>query len=337
MIIKNIIVHRIISQQHIGLVETVARDKVIALPDSKADNLLASVLDSYKKDGFLAYAGFSGGEWFPSQLRKLYDGSIVFYDFSVEGLEKLRQYMERVPASTGGYLTYIHYLHEQSDFFMVILLKDREGIGITSELDLERVLSLELDKLHFAARIDIDRWLSENVDERRNHVSFLKGRGRNEVVVNYFKSFLGIDEDLYLDPARHTSDLVKVVKNFVAINFSKIQEKDQTINSVYEYANTRKMYDQSIAVQDIARLIYPTDPAKFLSYIDEQKIEIPNEFKPVERILDRLVKFRIRTNDYYLSFDRTAIENNVIWLNNDGHLVLREVPDSIKNQLLGSG
>ena len=146
---------------------------------------------------------------------------------------------------------------------MVILLKDQEGIGITPDLDLAKVQSLDLDTLHFAARIDISRWLSKDMEVKKNHISFLKGRSGNEEVVNYFKTFLGIDEHLYLDPARHTLDLVNTIKNYVAYNVP-IQERDATVTRVYEYANDRRENDKPVLRNQIANLISPDDPENFV-------------------------------------------------------------------------
>ena len=109
MKIDAIIFHKIISSKHQSQVEVVTRDEEIALPDSRADNLVKSVLDSYKKDKLPAYAGFDEKEWFPNELCKLIDGLTTFYDFSVAGLDIIKQKMVRVPASTGGYFN-VHIL-----------------------------------------------------------------------------------------------------------------------------------------------------------------------------------------------------------------------------------
>jgi nucleoid-associated protein len=217
---------------------------------------------------------------------------------------------------------------------MVILLKDRQGIAITSELDLANVQSLELEKLHFAAQIDINRWLSKDPKKRSNHVSFLKGRARTETVVNYFKAFLGVDESRYLDPARHTLDLVNTVKNFVAEE-APADERDAAISRVFDYATERRGEDQSITTSAVANLVSPAEPDKFTNYLVRKEIQIPGEFKPTEQHLKRLLRFRVRTKDYYLSFRRKAVEEGRIWINNDGHLVLSEVPEDIRNQLPG--
>lgn len=332
--IKNLIVHKLLSDQYDSTVTYNIRDKENPLPDAKADSLLSSILASYRRDGFIAYAGFDETAWFPTELRKVIASHSPFYDFTVASLENIKQHMTQVHAATGGYLTYIYYDDGDDDYFMVILLKDNKGIGITNELDLENIQILTLSELHFAARIDINRWLSDNTELKRNHISFLKGKSREDTVVKYFKSFLGIDENLYLDPSRHTEDFVTSVKNF-STKFVDEAERDGVIDRIFSYATAKKKDNQYIKQTEVASLIYPKEPTAFIDYLHENQIEIPGEFLPVEKILKKLTTFRITTKYYYLRFDRKAIEEQIIWLNDKGHLVIKLIPEDIKRQLPG--
>ncbi len=331
MQVKNIIFHKIISEQYESQVNIIKRESVVT-PDQNAHDLLAALLKSYQKDSHLAYAGFDETEWFPNQLRELIDGAIPFYEFSIQSAEKIKQHMMRVATATGGFLTFIKY-HENSDkFFMVILIKNRKGIGITNNLQLETVQSLELDKLHFAAKIDINRWNSTDEQEKRNHVSFLKGRTRKDEVVNYFKAFLGIDEDIYIDPTRHTDDLVNSVINYVIESVPQDQ-KNTSIDRVHAYAMDCKDSNIEVTLKNVASLVSPSDPEQFFQHVVDEKKEIPPSFTPTERELKNLVKFRIKGSNYYLSFNQEAINKQEIELFNDKDLIIRNIPKSIVDRL----
>lgn len=334
MKILALIFHKILSQQHESEVTVIPRDEVLALPDTRADTLLASIIDSYSRESFLAYAGFAEQAWFPQELKRVLKEELTFYDFSIAGLSNLQKRMEKVPATTGGYLTYIYYARGGSKYLMVILLKDRQGIAITPELDLANVESLELERLHFAATIDIDSWLSASPQKPQNYVSFLKGRARTETVVNYFKAFLGIDESLYLDPARHTLDLVNSLKNFTALALPD-HDRDAAIDRVFDYATDAQEKDEPISIQAVSILMTPGDPDKFTTYLQQEEIKIPGQFKTTKSNLQALMMYRVRTDDYYLSFKRSAVAAGRIWINNQGYLVLQDVPDDLRTQLPG--
>ncbi|TQV77343.1 hypothetical protein FLL45_05205 [Aliikangiella marina] len=334
MDLKSLIFHKIVTVQYDPKVSIDAREETIPLPDPKADKLVSEIIKSYREESHLAYAGFSENEWFPTKLLEYENDNIDFYKLSVDGLKKLSGLMRHTPASTGGYLTFAHYKIDGNNFFMIILIKDKEGIGITNNLELEDVHSLDLDKLHFAARINVDRWLATKDDKTIRHISFLKGKGRNDEVVGYFKLFLGIDEEGYIDPARHTNELVNSIKNYC----SKFDNEEEAINvrrRAHDYTQSQLEKGKAITLAEISNLLNPEDPNEFIKYIADNEIEIPGEFKPTERNLKKLVKYRIKgeNSDYTLSFEQSAIEDHKIWLTEDDCIMISDVPAWVKKEI----
>jgi len=220
----------------------------------------------------------------------------------------------------------IQHLLELQQFFEDCL-EDAE----LTDLEIQEIQSLEIDNLHFAARIDIGRWQSEDREERRNHISFLKGKGR-EIVVEYFKLFLGIDEEKYLDPARHSLELVNSVKNFIADRIPEEHRRDRLVG-VSSYTRFCLENDQDIDRNYIASMVSPENPQKYIEYLSEKNIEIPDSFKPTEKNIKKLMKFVIDKAHFYLSFDLQAIINGQIRPTTDGHLEILDVPDKILRQL----
>lgn len=330
MRLNNIIFHKLITEQHKAPVLLEPRSASVDLPNSKAESLVDAALANYQKESSLAYAGFLLDSHFPSSLNKFLTGEIDFYNFSISILNNLRQEMMRVPASTGGYLTIAHYFEEEKEILLLLLLKDKIGIGITSDLELEDVHSLNLDKLHVAATINISDWKAG----KEKYISFLKGKARDKEVVGYFKSFVCIDEDMYTDPVKHTRDLVNAIKNYCKDKLQDSAASDAKAR-VHSYSMIKAEKEQSITLDEIANLLSPSSPEDFIAYLREKKLEIPGEFQPVAARLNNLVKYRVKgeTTDYTLSFEHSAIEDNKIWLNSDEYLVISDVPAWIKRQL----
>lgn len=330
MELLNIIFHKVKTKQHTTPVIIEPRKEKLKLPDVRADNLVNSVLVNYDKESSLAYAGFVDSSLLPTQLDKLLTESINFYDFSVAMLKQLRQEMIKVPASTGGYLTIAHYKSSNDERLLLLLLKDKEGIGISENLDLEDVQILNLDKLHVAATINITSWKKG----KERYISFLKGKARDKEVVGYFKNLLNIDEDMYTDPAKHTKDLVNAIKNYCNDNFSDV-EAGNAKKRVHVFSLDKAEKDESITLDEIARLLNPSSPQEFIDYIRNKELEIPGEFKPLKARLKALVRYTVKgeTTDYTLSFEHSAIEENKIWLNKDEHLVISDVPAWLKKEV----
>ncbi len=332
MNIEALVFHEIKTEQHKSEVVTKERPTLIALPDARADKLIENVIKSYGNKSYLAYAGFFAGSKFQRRLHDLENKKIDFYLFSIRSLAHLKQLMESKPTSTGGYLTFTKYNENHESFVMVILLKDREGIGITKNLELEDVHSLDLDKLHFAAKININKWLAEDDKTKERHVSFLKGKSKHEEVVKYFKEFLGIDEGMYLDPAKHSRDLVNAIKDFCVVEYGDEKDAISARNRVHIYALKKLEDDLPITLDEIASLVSPGEPQKFINYIRDNEHEIPGEFMPTKE-LTKITSFRIKgeKSDYTLSFDQKAIEEKYIWLDAEGRVVINDVPQWAKS------
>jgi len=330
MELQDIIFHKVETKQHKTPVLIIPRKDVLPLPDMRADALINSVLTSYDKESSLAYAGFIENSTFPIRLNKLLAEDLNFYDFTVEVLKQLRQEMLKVPASTGGYLTIAYYKADGEDKLLLLLLKDKEGIGISEALELEEVHTLNLDKLHVAATVNITSW--KNGKER--YISFLKGNSRDKEVVGYFKGLVNIDEDMYTDPAKHTRDLVNVIKNYCNDKLSDVEAGDAR-KRVHVFSLDKADKEQNITLDEIANLLSPSSPHDFIDYVRSKKIEIPGEFKPLAKKLQGLVRYRVKgeTTDYTLSFEHSAIEQNKIWLNHDSHLVISDVPAWLKKEV----
>lgn len=331
MKINNLIIHRIISEQYSAVVTTQARKAENQLPNQNADNLLSSVDSSFQNDRNIAYAGFNEEAWFPTNLTKVLNNNLSFVDFSLNGLDMLKEYMKLVPAATGGYLAILNYKDDANvQNWMVILLKDRDGIGINEFLDLEPIQSLDLDKLHFAAKINIQKWSNSRLKQKINHISFLKGKNR-ETVVKYFLQFLGIDETSFFDPQIYNEDLVVAIKSYSHVNYEP-DEAQNVFRRVHDLAERKNQRDENLSLTEISNLVDPEDPDNFIRFLNQTQIEIPGEIPVIMNEINKINKFKFQTKDLYLSFHRRAIEDHAIWINNAGNLEIKNVPDDIKRE-----
>ena len=126
MDLKNIIFHGLVTEQHEADVTVIERNEELLLPNENATELVVEARQSYNKDSGISYAEFGNG-WFPDYLNQLIDEEITFKDFSVQGLNDLKERMKRKPLTTGGHLFFIRYEEGECDFIMTLLLKDTSG------------------------------------------------------------------------------------------------------------------------------------------------------------------------------------------------------------------
>lgn len=332
-VVQRFVFHKLISKQGEKLVQTLPRSEAMILPDEKVDKLTASILKSFNGEASIAFAGIETDSWFETKTQKYLatvvepkDNSI-FYNYSLAMMEKLVEKMMDAPLSTGGYLTIIDYTIEGGRHLMLVLIKDQKGIGINAAMELEEVVTLGTDKLHFAANIHIDRWLSEDEKGRERHVAFLKGKNRRDIVVGYFKNLLHIDEAQYHDPSKHTQQIVAAVKSYC----DTCKNDDQALaarRAIQDWAECQATNNSDITLIGVANLIEPDGPEKFIAYLKENKLEIPAEFVPVPQFLKSLMKYKIvgPKKQYTLSFEQTAIEDGMIFQNANGNIEIAEAP-----------
>ncbi|MBM1195148.1 nucleoid-associated protein [Pseudomonas weihenstephanensis] len=332
-IVQRFVFHKLVSEQGKKLVQTFPRHEAMSLPDEKVDLLTASILKSFNGEASIAFAGVEVDSWFETKTHKYLEAEVhpadnsVFFDYSLVLLEKLADKMEEVPFSTGGYLTIIDYTIEGCRHLMLVLIKDQKGIGINQSMELEEVVTLGTDKLHFAADIHIERWLSLSESGRERHVAFLKGKNRLDTVVGYFKSLLNIDEAQYHDPSKHTQQIVAAVKSYC----ETCKSEDDALaarRAIQDWAESQATKNLAITLSGVANLVEPDEPQKFIAYLKEKKLEIPAEFVPVQKFLKALMKYKIvgPKKQYTLSFEQTAIEEGVIFQNSNGNIEIADAP-----------
>lgn len=329
----HIIFHELITEQYSSAVEVNAREDVLPLPNNMADRLVRQARQSYNKDTGVAYAEFGHG-WFPDCLRQLIDNEIDFINFSESGLSDLRTRFAQRPLTTGGYLFFIQYEEDNTQYMMALLLKDIDGFVI-DELDISEGHILNLEKLHFAARVNISKWLNQE----SNYISFLKGKNRKEVS-DYFKGFLCINEDSFNDPKRNTEHLVAAIKEYCNDHVPNDTERAEIRTRVTEEIKRRFDNQESITVNAISALVSPEEPERFASYINTSAYDIQPEFRADMTEIKKLIWYSGRTKDIRISFEAEAMEEGRIKFTEpkkDGvirpQLTIYDIPEKLLEEL----
>jgi len=332
MELRNIIFHELRTEKYSSQVDVVPRDSELPLPEPNAAKLVDEALQSYGADSSLAYAKFSHG-WLPDRLRQFIDNGITFEQFSIHALNDLRTKLALKPFSTGGNLFIIYFDIEGVRYLMILLLKDIEGLIINGDL-IEESHILNLDKLHFAALIEIENWF----DDDGAYISFLKGAKRAEVT-SYFKSFLCIDEDSFSDPNKNTKSLVQAIKDYCKSNVENEAERFSIRNRIDEEIRRRIDNNEDITIEAVGALINPDDNQGFIDFVNDSKYVIQPNFVASKAYLRGLTRFSGRNEEISISFEQSAIESGKIEFVQglegveEPSLIIREIPASLLREI----
>ena len=331
MNLKNIIFHGLVTKQHDAEVSVIERKEELTLPSDNATELVAEARKSYNKDSGISYAEFGNG-WFPDYLNKLIDEEISFLEFSVKGLGDLKERMKRKPLTTGGHLFFIRYEESESDFIMALLLKDTSGF-IVQDLTISESHILNLDKLHFGARINISKWKDEGNDE--TYISFLKGSNRQDIT-EYFRDFLSINDATFNDSSRNTLQLVQAIKEYCHKNCESEEEVADIKSRLKGELERRVEERQAITLEAVSALVDPENASSFTEFVNDSNYEIQPEFRPDKAKLRKLSRYSGRTSDISISFGSDALEDGIVSFDDSGSepkLIVKKIPPKLLDEL----
>lgn len=329
MDIKHIIVHSIEKEQHQDRADIKVHLREDELPvNDKVTALLDGVRDVYTNKTGKAFGELGEGRFFSRELKRLCDDEIEFLEFTNVAMNELKGHLAAQPLATGGYILFADYVMNNQQYFMVVMLKSKDGLSFDDALELMDAHHLELDRLHFAARIDVYSWLSE---DDGNNVSFIKGRA-SAAITGYFKEFLGIEE--FSESAKTTQDLVTAVTNYYRQELGFTNEEIEVHKQiVHDYCKAKNDNEVPIYLEELSRYLDEENPEKFMEYAQEG-YEIPNEFQ-VDRVkLRKFLRYSGKDQGISISFTAAMFGSRVTYDPVTDVLSIKQVPQALKKQLV---
>lgn len=329
MKINHIIVHSIDKEQHQDQADVEVHLREEELPvDDRVSTLINDVLEVYRNKTGKAFGKLGKNRFFPRELKRMYDEVVPFIEFTNVAMNELRGHIAAQPLATGGYLLFVDFLSQGAEYFMVVMLKSKDGLSFDDELELMDAHHLELDRLHFAARIKVDNWAGDN-DE--NNVSFIKGRASSSVTL-YFKEFLGIEE--FSESAKTTQKLVTAVSNYcrqeLGLDTDAVEDYKK---KVHDYCSEKHQNEEPIFLDEMSRYLDEENPTRFMEYAQE-KYEIPNEFQVDKSKLRRFLKYSGKDNSVSISFTSDVFGSRVKYDQTNDVLSISKIPPTLKKQLI---
>ncbi|MCZ4387969.1 nucleoid-associated protein [Vibrio alginolyticus] len=275
-------------------------------------------------------------------LEKYYnDGFEDFVNFTKSAAKYLQEQLMGAPLAKGGHLWFNHYTHAGDHFLSVVLLREKKVMRI-DKLELEQFDSVDLDKLHMAARINLTKW--KNADELSNrYISFKIGKEAKKVT-GYFAKFIGCKE--FTQAASDTKALVKCVEEYCSHHLFDDAKTEMVKNKAHDQiVEWRKEEKQTIRLDTLSTVLdatfLPEDvdedkKGQFLRISQGEPYNLNNELATDANALRRLKKYSGRNKLISLSFDAKLLGNAVVYdPENGGVLTITEIPKTLKDQLEG--
>ncbi|EKN4936356.1 nucleoid-associated protein [Yersinia enterocolitica] len=361
-IIKHVIVHELIKEVR----QDFDFSKPFNLRKTTLDNsnhtvvkLIKEISDLYGSKGNSAhYGSFITDQTqqgpIPGQFSEYNDSTDcpqeIFVTLSNDVMQQIVNKAKAEPLSSGGFIVFCDYVSEGLRFFLVSMIKKKDGVTIGPTLEPEDMMHLDLSKINQAARINFhmyNQYLQANETERTdmNYLSFVS-KGSGQSASAYFIAAIGCDKGLA--SAKATTQLPAEVKKFF---MSKEELKDKAVKfrqEVIEYLQHQSDSNESAKLSDIETLATShmtyVDPETRIALIEElmkhlnsEDIRIPVEFVVNKPSLKKIVNLIFKSPDINFSFEKELLgftADDDVWYDEEsGRLSFTRLPPEMRTKI----
>lgn len=344
MEIINSIAHKIIKQRREKdkpnvEAEVKLRDDVFDPANEKVIILIEALLKIYKGKTFGSFEADTNNHPFQSWAKDLYAEDYskqVFIELTVSTVNRIKFFIEKENFATGGFLVFVHYRDNNQTYLMIAMIKDKGGLTFTSNMELTDVQHIDLEKLHQAARIDLERF--EHGED--SYLSFLKDTkpkgDKEKEVTGYFTDALGCTD---LISSNHAT---KAVFNLIDEIFTEARLNPKPIqDEIHDFLKER--HPNSVKLEEIAAKLNYHLPIEshdaFIEKANSDNFRISQEFFPSLTILSNFKRVHHKSTTWNLSFDKNVLgtpesQAEIIFNAKENSLTINSLPQKFIDELI---
>lgn len=333
MQIKEAILHRISKNRNAtGPSSITTQKRTTPLPvDQKLERTIEEILKIYSRSTS-GYGTFNTNQTvypFPVLLSEYVDSKNNYIDFTYKATDLIAAKMSDEHFSTGGYALFLRYTNQGQDWLLIVMLKLKPGTGINEQtLELSDTMSFDIENLHEAARIDLDKW-KNNIQP---YLSFIKKRNSGTEVSKYFRESLGCTE--YTDSKHHTEQMRKAFEAYCQDNTWTFEQKRTTRQRIYDYCSDKEKTGEPVNLMALSALINDQKPESFCDYVREKNYEVNETFKPHKATYTRLKRISRSFGSVKVSFDVQDIQDgNINFDEENSRLVINNLPNELIEEI----
>ncbi|AUU85077.1 nucleoid-associated protein [Leclercia sp. LSNIH1] len=243
-----------------------------------------------------------------------------FIDLTVEVMNKLADEAEKQLWASGGVIVFADYHRDGTHFFLVTMIKQKDGIKLSAKLEPELLEQLDLTKINQAARVNFDKFHyyqnSSDIDKQDlSYLSFISTTGQ-QAASGYFILSLGCDKGITSNKA------TKSLPNEVMLFFKKHDQLKKHArdfkNEVLNYLETQAKNIQPAKLSDISamafkHMTYVDDEVReklssdLISHLNSEELRIPVEFNVSRAELNKILNVKYKGDGYSFNFEKALL------------------------------
>ncbi|QQU02365.1 nucleoid-associated protein [Myroides odoratus] len=325
MIIKKIVFHQIIKESDSLDVTLNLSEDIIRIDEDVevfVERLIKSFNQKYPTQGIFEDNTdlYPFQKYFANCLNEEFD----FIDFTHRSMSILENKIS-VPNATGGYVVFLLYENLQQDFLITIMLDKSEQFTVNDlNLGIEKLKTLDLDKIARGSRLNITKWK----DESNLYLSFIKG---TRTLSNYFIQFIGATD--ITSSKENIRKLYENVNNYLLSTSYTQNKKERLKEKISDYLTNRFEKKELVELQAISGILFPEDPNNFIEYLHLNNSDV-SDYISITRASDYKI-FKgsvVKGNGFELFYDRKLLKEGKIIAKN-GRITIVGVTDELIKQI----
>lgn len=326
------VVHELIKEQHKDIQDSDIRDVVLKKDSPAVSKLVVGATSIYGKKNNAAHYGIFAKKTeseFPKDFgsyAKLPLSEKSFLEITHSAMGELHSAAgsARARASTGGYILFVDYENAQGRFFLVAMLKKRDGLRLNEKLEPEELIELDLNSLYHAARINFQKLeahllASDEEKQELNYLSFLS-QSAGRAAAGYFVTALGCA--IGTASAAATQNLIKEGVRFFRerpdLHGNRLAFKDDLLR----YLEKQRDLGHSVKLSEVEQIACSYFPAayegqaddladEFTGHLNSEAVGVPVEFPIHKGVLDKYTHVLYKADNWQLKFDRNSLGESV--------------------------
>lgn len=324
MELLNIALHQVIREENtepiLNLAETLLDENNATVIEfvEKIIKSFTSKHPTYGKfqDDIIAYP-------FQQQVREFRDNN-NFLNFSIEAMSLLKREIQ-VPQAKGGYVIFAHYSEQGKEYLITSMLDKAEHFTVNDDnLDIEKLKTLDIDRLARANRINFEKW--GEGDE--TYLAFIKGTRH---VSTYFQKFIG-NTDL-TSSFINSKNLKNAVQKYMREKEFSDDRKAETGGRINNYFENKFEAKEDIELSAISAIIDAENPTDFLEYIaSDENAQVSGNFRVTKKSdFSMFHRAKIKGAGYSIEFELDLIRREKV-KREGNNLIFVDLPEDELNK-----
>lgn len=327
--LRHAIIHELLKEQYMDIDDKKKynlRTKELDCNSPIVIKLSQELIQKYgKKYSIVTYGSFDTDKIrrgkFPDAFQKYHSlkrkTKQAFIDLSVLVMNELATKASEIKSSSGGYILFLDYSYNKNSYLVIAMIKQKDALTITDNLNLEELLSIDLSKIHQATRINCTHYsqalASKNDDDL--YLSFVSSATDGNTS-GYFITALGCQKNT--TASKMTKNLIKssvaFFKNDTEIKKYANDFKDELIKYLTYCCEEKQMATLEQVISKARHILersgFQNSNQKaddLLERLNSDSINISAAFNVNKNALNSIVKVKLENDDYTINFTRKLL------------------------------